>query len=85
MTICLISPKGQVMIPKILREKFGLKINSKVSVTEINGQIVIVPLLDNPLHDMHGILKDGEPLCKIYKEYKEEEKKRESQREERLL
>jgi len=35
--------KGRVVIPRELRQKFGLKIGDKFEVKEDNGQIVLVP------------------------------------------
>ncbi|MDI6736358.1 MAG: AbrB/MazE/SpoVT family DNA-binding domain-containing protein [bacterium] len=44
MSIVNVSPKGQVIIPVFLRRKFGISPKSKVDVTEINNEIVIIPL-----------------------------------------
>ncbi len=35
--------KGRVVIPKELRQKFGLKVGDKFEVKENNGQIVLIP------------------------------------------
>ncbi|SFR17490.1 AbrB/MazE/SpoVT family DNA-binding domain-containing protein [Desulfoscipio geothermicus] len=86
MSINKMSYKGQIVIPKQLREKYGLKPECSVRITEIDGHIAIIPLLDDPIKDTRGILKKKYPektvtTDEMIKEYRKEEKMLESRRE----
>ncbi|MEW6064818.1 AbrB family transcriptional regulator [Desulforamulus profundi] len=86
MSINKMSHKGQVVIPKHLRDKYGLKPEQNIRITEIDGHIAIIPLFDDPIKDTRGILKKTHPKItfsadELIKEYREEEKSLESHRE----
>lgn len=75
MSINKMSYKGQIVIPKELRDKYGLKPESGVIVTELDGHIALIPILDDPVKDTKGILKrlypeKVKPLDEIMREYK---------------
>ena len=79
MSINKMSFKGQIVIPKQLRDKFGLKPECNIKVTEIDGHIAIIPIFNDPIKDTRGVLKKRYPEKKyttdqIIKEYREEEK-----------
>ena len=57
-----LSRKGQVVIPAELRKKYQLKPGARIAVEEQKGQIVIVPLPEDPIAASFGILKDAGPL-----------------------
>jgi AbrB family looped-hinge helix DNA binding protein len=57
-----ISAKGWVVIPKPLRERYGLKKGSRVQVVDYGQMLAIVPLPDDPIEALHGMLKDGPSL-----------------------
>jgi AbrB family looped-hinge helix DNA binding protein len=57
-----ISTKGWVVIPKNLREKYGLKKGTRVQVVEYGQAIALVPLPDDPVQALYGMLKDGPSL-----------------------
>ena len=80
-----VSQKGQATIPKALREKFGIDAPGEVFVYEEEGRIVIEPVPSiEELHGIHaGDHESGEMLDKV-RELKEEEKRREGRRAERL-
>ncbi len=86
MSVGKLSYKGQIVIPKQLREKYGLKPDSNVRITEIDGHIVVIPIFDDPIKDTRGILKKKYPeetltAGELIKEYREEEKKLEAGKE----
>ncbi|MDO8880315.1 MAG: AbrB/MazE/SpoVT family DNA-binding domain-containing protein [Coriobacteriia bacterium] len=54
MTTVTISPKYQVVIPKRIRERLGLKPGQKIQVIEYNGRVVLVPV--RPVREMRGFL-----------------------------
>jgi AbrB family looped-hinge helix DNA binding protein len=59
-----VSAKGWVVIPKPIRERHGLKKGSRVQVVDYGHMLAIVPLPDDPIGALHGMLKDGPSLTK---------------------
>lgn len=53
----VISEKGQICIPAVLRQRFGLRKGDKLAVEESGGAIVLHPLPRNPLLALRGRLK----------------------------
>ena len=51
-------PKGQVIIPKDIREKLGIKPGKILSVELVDEHIEIRPLPDDPIEFLTGIFKD---------------------------
>lgn len=51
----LVSPKYQVVIPKALRNKLGLKKGTRMHITVKRNSIILVP--DRPLKDFRGLLR----------------------------
>jgi AbrB family looped-hinge helix DNA binding protein len=80
-----VSQKGQATIPKPLRKKFGIETPGEVFIYEAGDRIIVEPVPS--LEELHGIHagdhEPGEVLAKI-REMKEEEKRREDERVERL-
>ncbi|HKP98295.1 MAG TPA: AbrB/MazE/SpoVT family DNA-binding domain-containing protein [Fibrobacteria bacterium] len=59
MVTSTISPKFQVVIPKEIREKMGLKAGTKVQVLQYEDRIEFIPL--KPMKSLRGFLKDIHP------------------------
>lgn len=57
-----VSAKGWVVIPKPIREKHGLKKGSRVQVVDYGPILALVPLPDDPVEALHGLLEDGPSL-----------------------
>ena len=57
-----VSAKGWVVIPKDLREKYGIEQGAQVQLVEYGGVLVIVPLPENPVEALHGLLAGGPSL-----------------------
>jgi AbrB family looped-hinge helix DNA binding protein len=51
-----ISTKGWIVIPKPLREKHGLKPGTYVQVVDYAHMLTLVPLPDDPVEALHGML-----------------------------
>lgn len=79
------SQKGQATIPKPLREKFGIETPGEVFIYEEGDRIIVEPVPS--LEELHGIHagdhEPGEMLAKV-DEMKDEEKRREDEKFERL-
>lgn len=50
-----VSPKYQVVIPKEIREKMGIKPGQEVQFMVYQGSIVLVPLV--PIEELRGFMK----------------------------
>ena len=57
-----VSTKGWVVIPKELREKYGLKKGTRVQVVDYGDLLALVPLPDDPVEALHGMLEGGTSL-----------------------
>jgi AbrB family looped-hinge helix DNA binding protein len=55
MARAVVSPKFQVVIPKVIRRELGLKSGQVVQIVSKGGVISLVP--DQPVEDMKGYLK----------------------------
>jgi AbrB family looped-hinge helix DNA binding protein len=75
MAIVNVSHKGQVVIPVDLRRRFGIEPNGKVEVTELNNEIVVIPLPKDPIKEGRGFLKLKEPVAEIMKRTRAEEER----------
>lgn len=59
-----VSAKGWVVIPKDLREKYGLKKGTQVQVIDYGEILALVPLPDDPVEALHGMLEGGPSLTR---------------------
>jgi AbrB family looped-hinge helix DNA binding protein len=57
-----VSATGRVVIPKRLREKYGLRKGSQVQVIDDGEVLLLVPLPSDPVHALCGMLEDGPSL-----------------------
>jgi len=55
MTVVTVSSKFQIVIPRSIREKIGLKPKEKLIVIEKDGIITLIPQL--PIKEMKGFAK----------------------------
>jgi AbrB family looped-hinge helix DNA binding protein len=55
MTIAIVSEKGWIVVPKLFREKYGLKPGSRVQVVDYGDGISIIPLPDDPITALRGM------------------------------
>jgi AbrB family looped-hinge helix DNA binding protein len=53
-----ISEKGQIVIPNVLRKRYGLQKGDKLSVEEVDGAIVLRPLATHPILSLRGKYKN---------------------------
>ncbi len=62
MTTLTISTKGWVVIPTELRRKYGLHPGVQVQVVDYGGVLALVPLLEEPIEQVAGMLKGPSSL-----------------------
>ena len=64
MSIVTVSEKGQITIPANLRKESGIKLRSKVRITDDSGRLIIEPLMS--IKDLKGVLSEyakGKPTA----------------------
>ncbi len=61
-----LSPKYQIVIPRNIREKMGLKPGLKMQVISFDDRIELVPV--RPMPEMRGFLKGLDPSFEREKE-----------------
>lgn len=76
----MVSNKGQIVIPKELREKYGIEPKNKVEVTEIDARICIIPLLKDPIKEAKGMLKMKRKATEVLFEERRKDRKLEEKR-----
>ena len=76
------SAKGWLVIPKDLRDKYGLKTGSHVQVIDYDGSLSLVPLPEDPIAALYGMLQDGPSLTAELLKERARERAREDSRDE---
>ena len=74
-----VTSKGQVVIPKKLREKYGIRTATAIRWIEKDQGILMVPESENPIVAARGMLK-GSGILKAYMKEKRREKEKENKR-----
>ena len=86
MPIVTLSSKGQLVIPKEIREALGVKPGKKVFFKMVKDHLVeIVPLPEDPVRHFCGIFKEGSSLTGALLKERGEDKKREEKKLNRFL
>ena len=57
-----VSAKGWIVIPKAMREKFGLRKGSRIQVVDYGQILALVPLPADPVEALHGMFGSGSSL-----------------------
>ena len=76
-TTSKVSSKGQIVIPKRLREKYGIESNMKINWVEREEGLLLVPEKEDPIVAAQGMLS-GSGILRAYLREKEIDKKREA-------
>ena len=71
-----VTTKGQIVIPKKIREKYGIHPSTSIRWIEKKEGILMVPDSEDPIIAARGMLK-GSGVLKAYMREKDREKKRE--------
>ncbi len=77
--ISKVTSKGQIVIPKRLREKYGMHPSTAIRWIEKAEGILMVPESEDPIRSARGMLKSS-GILKAYLQEKTKEKKRENKR-----
>lgn len=73
-----VSSKGQIVLPKTMRKKYGIEQNSKILVEDTNKGILIKKIdIDDVLNSMIGSLKTKLTTQEIKDQIRSEERKHE--------
>jgi AbrB family looped-hinge helix DNA binding protein len=73
MSLAQISPKGQLLIPKRIRNKYGVRPGGKVHILEQTEGILIKPAPEDPLETACGFLQGDYSLTEdLLKEHHKE-------------
>ena len=78
-----VTTKGQIVIPKRIREKYGIHTSTSIRWIEKKEGILMVPDSEDPIVAARGMLK-GSGILKAYLKEKKKEKAREAERFERI-
>lgn len=66
-----VSAKGWVVIPQDIRTALGLKKGDKVKFIDYGGVVALIPVSDNPIEAMDGMLKGESSLTEALLERRE--------------
>ncbi len=85
MSVVRMLAKGQIVIPKAVRQTVGIKPGSRLHVTVHGKQILLSPLPGDPIRALRGIAKGGPSLTNALLEDRKEDLDREEKKFTRLL
>jgi AbrB family looped-hinge helix DNA binding protein len=77
--------KGQVVIPKALRQSLGITPGTRLHVRVEGGALILVPLPDDPIRALRGIARGGPSLTRALLDDRKEDREREEKKLARLL
>jgi AbrB family looped-hinge helix DNA binding protein len=81
MTLAHISSKGQILIPKKIRNKYGVRPGGMVHILEQNDGILLKAAPEDPIAAACGFLKGNFSLTKdLIQEHSQEQKNERSRR-----
>ena len=74
-----VTSKGQIVIPKKIREKYGISPSTSIHWVEKEEGVLMVPDSEDPIIAARGMFK-GSGILKAYLEEKKREKAREDKK-----
>lgn len=74
METSITTSKGQIVVPRKYRAKYGIKPGTKVAFIEKNGDLVLKALNKNYFDSLAGWLPAGDPISELMKEKQNEKK-----------
>jgi len=73
-----LSSKGQLVLPKKIRETLHLKNGDRFQARIVDGKIILEPLKKNTIDRLHGILAGSDVLKELEAEHRREIEKDEN-------
>ena len=74
-----VTSKGQIVIPKRIREKYGIRPSTSVRWVEKEDGVLMVPDSEDPIIAARGMF-EGSGIMKVYLEEKKREKAKEEKK-----
>ncbi|MCD6169856.1 MAG: AbrB/MazE/SpoVT family DNA-binding domain-containing protein [Candidatus Latescibacteria bacterium] len=71
MATVIVSPKGQVVIPANIRNRYGLVPGKRMEILDFGNHIVLVPLADDPVRAAKGIVRFSRCIAEVLAERRE--------------
>jgi len=75
MPMVRVSSKGQVVIPREIRERLNITKGTKLELIELGGELILVRLPEDPLATLRGMFKAKRPIEEMRKEIEREDRK----------
>ncbi len=72
-----VSTKGWIVIPAVLRRRYGIKPGTFVEFQEAGDRIVIIPRISDPIEELYGKLAGKTSLTEVLLENRAKELERE--------
>jgi AbrB family looped-hinge helix DNA binding protein len=58
----VVSSKGQIVIPAVLREKLGIEAGTRIAISSENNQLILQPITVEFIRGLRGCAKGGSSL-----------------------
>jgi AbrB family looped-hinge helix DNA binding protein len=76
MTIVTTTEKGQIVIPAEMRKRHRIGKGTKLAIIDKGDEIIIRPLLRDPIREARGIFKGGASALQVLVKDREDEASR---------